>query len=191
MHLEKSAQQALEEKNAHIEREEIYKGKIITLRRDTYQPKVGELKNWDIIVHPGAVVLVPVTKKKELILVKQWRRAANQITLEFPAGTLEKNEEIMLCAQRELREETGYQAHTIIPLGGFFSAPGFCTEYLHLFLALDLEEAPLKSEDTDEAIDLLIASHNQIGQMIKKNEIQDAKTIAGFYRYEQWLKKET
>src|SRR6185436_19062111 len=93
-----------------------------------------------------------------------------------------------ICAQRELREETGFQAGKIISLGGFFSAPGFCTEYLHLFLALDLTEAPLESEDSDEAIDLFSATYEQIEQMIEKHQIQDAKTIAGFYRYARWLK---
>jgi ADP-ribose pyrophosphatase len=183
MHSDKSMQQAMREKDARIESEEVYRGRPFSVRRDTYQLENGEQKRWDIIVHSGAVVLVPVTKKGELLLVKQWRRAAGKILLELPAGTLEPGEEPAVCAQRELREETGYRADKIIPLGGFFSAPGFCTEYLHLFLALDLTEAPLESEDSDEAIDLVSATFEQVEQMIETHQIQDAKTIAGFYRY--------
>jgi ADP-ribose pyrophosphatase len=188
--MEKSAQQALHEQKASVKREEVYRGRVISLRKDSCPSMEGKLKAWDIVVHPGAVVLVPVTKNKELLLVKQWRRASEKILLEFPAGTLEKEEKPALCAQRELQEETGYKAHTIIPLGGFYSAPGFCTEYLHLFLALDLEEAPLATDDDDEAIDLIVASFEQVAHMIERDQIQDAKTIAGFYRYEQWLKNQ-
>jgi|SRR5579862_996967 len=183
MHSDKSMQQALREKEARVESEEVYRGGPFRVRQDTYRMENGEQKRWDIIVHPGAVVLVPVTKKGELLLVKQWRRAAQKILLEFPAGTLEPGEAPDICAQRELREETGYRADKIIPLGGFFSAPGFCTEYLHLFLALDLTEAPLKSEDSDEAIDLVAATYEQVEEMIETHQIQDAKTIAGFHRY--------
>ena len=186
---DKSIQQALREKNALIESEEVYRARPFRVRRDTYQHE-GHLKRWDIVVHPGAVVLVPVMKTGELLLVKQWRRAADKILVEFPAGTLEEGEAPGVCAQRELREETGYRAERIIPMGGFFTAPGFCTEFLHLFLALDLEAAPLQTDDEDEEIDLVTASHEAVAEMIEKHQIQDAKTIAGFYRYDRWLKSQ-
>ncbi len=188
MHSDKSLQQAMREKDARIQSEEVYRGRPFCVRRDTYQIENAELKCWDIVVHSGAVVLIPIIKTGELLLVKQWRRAVEKILLEFPAGTLEIGEAPSACAQRELREETGFRADKIIPLGGFFSAPGFCTEYLHLFLALDLTEAPLKSEDSDEVIDLVSVTYEQMELMIDTHQIQDAKTIAGFYRYEQWLK---
>lgn len=177
----------MREQKARVEREEVYRGKPFYVCKDTYHFD-GETKHFNIVVHPGAVVLVPVTKNKELLLVKQWRRAVGRIMLEFPAGTLEPSEAPIVCAERELREETGYTAHRILPLGGFFSAPGFCTEYLHLFLALELEEAPLQSEDEDEAIDLVAATYDEVVKMIEEHQIQDAKTIAGLYRYEQWLR---
>jgi ADP-ribose pyrophosphatase len=187
MHTDKAIQQALREQKARVESEEVYTARTFKVRRDTYEHE-GKLKRWDIIVHPGAVVLVPVLKNGHLLLVKQWRRASGKILLEFPAGTLEEGEIPVDCAQRELREETGYRADRILPMGGFYSAPGFCTEFLHLFLALDLEEAPLQTEDEDEEIDLIDASFEEVEAMIEKHQIEDAKTIAGFYRYDRWLK---
>lgn len=189
MHSNKSLQQAQREKDACRESEEMHRARSFWVRRDIYHLEDGQHKQWDIVVHPGAVVLIPVTKEGRLLLVKQWRRATETILLEFPAGTLEAGEEPSVCAQRELREETGYRADKILSLGGFFSAPGFCTEYLHLFLALDLMQAPLESEDSDEAIDLFSFTCNQVEQMIETGQIQDAKTIAAFYRYVAYCKK--
>lgn len=182
---EKSAEQERFEKSAPIEREVVYQGRTIALRCDTLTKADGSRKKWDIVVHPGAVVLVPITDKKEVLLVKQWRRAIGKRILELPAGTLEKGEPPESCAQRELQEETGFRAGQIIPLGGFYSAPGFCTEYLHLFLALGLEPAPLEPDD-DEMIDRLFVPLRKIEQMIETGEICDAKTIAGIHRYVQW-----
>jgi ADP-ribose pyrophosphatase len=181
---EKSAQQENFERSAKVDRKVVYRGRTIALRCDTLE-KEGASKTWDIIVHPGAVVLVPVTKKKEIIFVKQWRRAIEKRVIELPAGTLEAGEAPKLCAQRELREETGFRSEKILPLGGFYSAPGYCTEYLHLFLALDLEADPLEADD-DEAIDLLFFSLEKTMEMIESGEICDAKTIAGILRYANW-----
>lgn len=188
MHTDKSIQQAMREQKARIESEEVYRGRPFIVRRDTYVHD-SDIKRWDIVVHPGAVMLIPVMKDKNLLLVKQWRRAAGKILLEFPAGTLEMGEEPFACAQRELREETGYGSERIIPMGGFFTAPGFCTEYIHCFLALELKVAPLHTEDTDEQIDLVSASYEEMQEMIETHQIQDAKTISGFYRYGRWLQK--
>lgn len=189
MHADKSTEQALREQHASIESEEVYRGKPFWVRRDTCHLD-GKVKRWDIVVHPGAVVLLPVLKGGDLLLVKQWRRASGKILLELPAGTLEAGEAPAVCAERELREETGYRAGRMLPLGGFFTAPGFCTEYLHLFLALNLERAPLQTEDEDEHIDIVRASFEKVERMIEDSEIQDAKTIAGFYRYARWLQSQ-
>jgi ADP-ribose pyrophosphatase len=181
----KSAAQEKFEKNSKVERKEIYRGKTIAIRSDTLKKQDGSTKTWDIVIHPGAVVLVPITDKNEIILVKQWRRAIEKRILELPAGTLELGEHPQDCAQRELQEETGFRAKQMISLGGFFSAPGFCTEYLHLFLALHLEQAPLTPDD-DEGIDLLMVSLQNAEKLIETGEICDAKTIAGILRYAKW-----
>ena len=81
------------------------------------------------------------------------------------------------------------RANRMVPIGGLFSTPGFCSEYLHLFIALDLEESPLQP-DEDEEIDCVTLSSTQLSEMIQEHLIEDAKTIAGFYLYEQWLKNQ-
>ncbi len=185
---EKSTQQAAFEKKARVERELIYTGKTISVRTDTLREEGHAARKWDIVVHPGAVVIVPVTNEGKIILVKQWRRAIQEILLELPAGTLEEGEPVDVCAQRELQEETGFRAREIIALGGFYSAPGFCTEYLYLFLARGLEEAPLDADD-DEAIDLVYVGLDEFWQMVAEGKIHDAKTIAGVARYDKWTQQ--
>lgn len=177
------AQRDLEKKSL-VESKLAYEGKVISLRLDTYKLD-KKTKVAEIIHHPGAVVIVPVDSHNRLILVQQWRRAAKEIMIELPAGTLEKKETPEVCAQRELREETGLTAEKITSLGGFFSAPGFCDEYLHLFAAEHLTSDPLPPDD-DEGIDLLHLSIPEAIHLIEQNKIRDAKTIAGILRYQLW-----
>lgn len=169
------------ERDGLVDTQWIYKGRIVQLKLETYQwdhhTKVAE-----IVHHPGAVVILPIDPEGRILLVQQWRRAAQEILIELPAGTLEKNEDPVTCAKRELQEETGFSAKKIKSLGGFFSAPGFCDEYLHLFLAEDLYPSPLPPDD-DEMIDLLPLTMNEAKKMIEQNKIRDAKTIAGLLRY--------
>ena len=188
--IENALIKAKQEKESKITRKEIYKGKIISLVADSivHDQDPSNKKVFDVVVHPGAVVIIPVDEQGNLILVKQWRRAANQILIELPAGTLEKDEDPLACAMRELQEEIGYKSDEILPFGGFFTAPGFCTEYLYLFIARNLQPSRLIGDDTDE-IDSLVVSLDKALEMIEKEEIVDAKTIAGIYRYEKWQKK--
>ncbi|MBS0626251.1 MAG: NUDIX hydrolase [Verrucomicrobia bacterium] len=158
-----------------------YKGRIINLRLDTYQfgerPKIAE-----IVEHPGAVTIIPVDSEGRIILVRQWRRAAKEILYELPAGTLEAGEEPIVCAQRELQEEIGFKAKKIVPLGGFYTAPGFCSEFLYLFLAEDLFPSQLPPDD-DESIELAFVPIEEALDMIRQNQLRDAKTVAGILRY--------
>lgn len=185
---DKSTQQAAFEKKARVERKLIYAGRTISVHTDTLKQEGHPPRNWDIVVHPGAVVIVPVADDGRILLVKQWRRAVQEILLELPAGTLEKGEPADVCALRELQEETGFKAREMVSLGGFYTAPGFCTEYLYLFLARGLEEAPLDA-DEDEAIDLVYISLEEAWQWIAEGKIHDAKTIAGVARYGQWTQQ--
>lgn len=176
-------QQELESQSL-IKSDWAYEGSIISLRLDTY--KIHEkIKVAEIIHHANAVVIVPVDQHNRLILVQQWRRAAKEIMIELPAGILDDKEEPELGALRELREETGFSAKKMTPLGGFYSAPGFCDEYLHLFAAEQLELDPLPA-DEDEQIDLLHLSIPEAIHLIEKNKIKDAKTIAGIFHYQLW-----
>jgi ADP-ribose pyrophosphatase len=163
----------------------VYEGKTIQLRVDTYDLNKKK-KVFEIVCHPAAVVIVPVDQHNHLILVQQWRRAVKEITIELPAGTLESGEEPSACALRELREETGLSSEKMTPLGGFYSAPGFCDEYLHLFVAEHLKPDPLPA-DEDEGIDLLHLSIAEAIHLIEQGKIHDAKTIAGILRYQLWI----
>ncbi len=162
----------------------VYRGRIVNLRLDTYQ--IGKkTKIAEIVGHPGAVVILPVDEKGCLLLIQQWRRAASEILIELPAGGLEEKELPESAAQRELQEETGFAAKTLTALGGFFSTPGFCNEYLHFFVAEDLYPSPL-SPDEDEWIDLLPTPLPDAIGMIENNKIRDAKTISGIFIYQLW-----
>ncbi len=162
--------------------ETIYKGKVVTLQRDTITEPGGKSYAREVVVHPGAVVIVPVDEEGRLLLVKQWRHPVGKVLTELPAGTLEVGEEPRSCAERELQEETGFKPAVLTAMGGFYSAPGFCTEYLHLFVAEGLTSSPLPA-DEDEHIELLTVSLAAALQMIEAGTICDAKSVAGILRY--------
>ncbi len=185
-----SEKQAALEKSAKVESKIVHRGYIFNLRVDTFQIGSGPVRTWDIILHPGAVAMLPIDSKGHLILIKQWRRAAEKILIEIPAGTLEVGEPPDICAQRELQEEIGFKAQELISLGGFYSAPGFCSEYLHFFIARHLIPSSLPADD-GEGIDVITLSLDQALEMIDTGEICDIKTIAGILRYQRWLKRGT
>jgi ADP-ribose pyrophosphatase len=179
--------QKLQEQKGHLTTECSYEGRLISVRSDTIKDEKDSIHRYDIVMHPGAVVMIPIHKDGKIHFVKQWRRAAKDILIELPAGTLEKNENPVDCAKRELQEEIGYKAKRMTHLGGFFTAPGFCTEYLHLFLAEDLIKSALIGDDT-EKIDPCVLSLQEALDWIEKGRIQDAKTICGIYRYLRWAR---
>ena len=164
-----------------IESHLAYKGKILTLRLNTYQ--FGKrTKVFEIVHHPGAVVIIPIDAKGRILLVRQWRHAIQKNLLELPAGKLENGEDPLFCAQRELQEETGFRAQIMTSLHGFYSTPGFSDEYLSLFLGENLVPSPLPP-DEDEQIELEPLELQQALQMIEEGSIIDAKSIAGILRF--------
>ncbi len=168
--------QAEEEKKAKKTIVPIHSGKLISLHSESYTTSLGNVHS-DIVVHPGAVGIIPIDSEGRILLIRQWRRAAGQVLIEIPAGTLEQGEDIALCAQRELQEETGFKANSLISIGKIFTCPGFCTEVIHLFLAKDLIPSPLPG-DEHEVIDPLPLSIDRALSMIDTLEINDAKTLA-------------
>lgn len=182
---EKSQLQYRLEKNAKTTREVIYTGKIISLRKDIFQIENSSPHQFDIVLHPGAVGILPINEKGNLLLVKQWRRAAEKILLEIPAGTLEDSEDPLECAKRELQEETGFKGDIFISLGGFYTAPGYCNEYLYLFVAKDLSPSPLPP-DEHELIDVVELGLTEALDMIYEHKIEDVKTIAGILQYKNY-----
>ncbi|GAB4191182.1 MAG: NUDIX hydrolase [Simkaniaceae bacterium] len=163
----------------------LYQGKLISLKEDIIPSKKG-CKHHESVVHPGAVVLIPVTEEGKIIFVRQYRHSALQILTELPAGTLEPDEDPFLCAQRELQEEIGKKAEELTLCGGFFTTPGFCNEYIHLFLAQRMIPSRLEAEDTEE-IDSIVLSIEEAERLIFAHEIMDAKTICGIFFLQKWL----
>lgn len=161
-----------------------YKGKLLTMEERKIRTSGGRETTREIVRHPGAVAMVVTDGANNVVLVRQWRTAANRWLYEIPAGTREADESAEACAAREVEEETGFRPRMIEPIGGFFLAPGYSTEYIDLFLAADLTEGSLTAED-DENIEVVAMSINAAIELIISGEIEDAKTIAGLLMYKQ------
>lgn len=129
-----------------IRSEKIYHGRVFNVRCDQVSLPNGKSVELDIVEHPGAVVLVPVDDQGNLWFVRQYRHAAQVELLELPAGSLEPDELPEACALREVREEIGMAAGHIEKIGDFYMAPGYSTEFLHIYLATDLRPAPLTAD---------------------------------------------
>jgi ADP-ribose pyrophosphatase len=157
---------------------QIYKGRIVTLSVDTVELPNGKTSKRELIQHPGAVAMVPVDPQGKIIMVRQFRYAANKILLELPAGTLNPTEPPELCAARELQEETGYKAEQLELLGGIYVAPGSSTEFIHIYLATGLTESRLDMDD-DEFIEVETHPLDVLLQQVYNGEIQDGKTVTG------------
>ena len=162
--------------------ERIYEGRVIHLRVDTVRLPDGGLTRREIIEHRGAVALVAVDENDNVLLVRQFRKAAEQDLLEIPAGTLEPGENPLDCAQRELQEETGYRADWIDPLTGFYPCPGYSTEFIHVYVATGLHPSAAEHDD-DEDIEVVRTPLNKALEMFGSGEICDAKSIVGLLAY--------
>jgi ADP-ribose pyrophosphatase len=161
--------------------EKIYSGRVVGLSRETFVFPDGKEAVREIVQHPGASAMVPMISPTEVILIKQFRYSAKKELWEIPAGTLEPGETPLACAERELVEEIGYRAGKMTPLGGFYTSPGFCTEFLHLFLATDLELSE-SNLDKDERIEVHKMPMREAIRKIERGEIIDAKTMVGLLR---------
>jgi len=156
----------------------VFRGKIISLRQDKVTLPDGRESIREIVEHPGAVVVLALTNDDKMVMIRQFRKAADEVLWELPAGKVEPGENLKNCALRELEEETGYFSRKIKKLITFFSTPGFCNEKLTLFLAEDLEKRN-KNEDADEFIEVELVNPNEALKLVQKNIIKDAKTIIG------------
>jgi ADP-ribose pyrophosphatase len=145
----------------------------------------GSRTQREIIRHPGSVVLLPCVDEQHVCLIRNYRMAVGQTLVELPAGTLEAGEPPDVCAVRELKEETGYEAGTLTELTSFFAAPGILDEHMHLFLATQLTGGSPQREP-DEEIENWVVSWDKALEMIRNGEIRDAKTIVGLLYYTQF-----
>jgi ADP-ribose pyrophosphatase len=161
--------------------ERIYEGRVVALSVETIELPGGREARREVVRHPGATAIVPMISEREVILIKQFRYCAEKELWEIPAGTLEPGETPLECAERELIEEIGYRAGKMTPIGGFFTSPGFCDEFLRLYLATELE--PCEADrDEDEQLTPHRMPLEQALRKIDNGEIVDAKTIVGLLR---------
>ncbi|MGL4799021.1 MAG: NUDIX hydrolase [Cellulosilyticaceae bacterium] len=161
-----------------IDRKEVYKGKIFTVVEDTIAFENGQIAKWDLVVHNGASAIVPITANEEVIMVRQYRNAEDGQVLEIPAGKLEKGEDPLECAARELEEEVGMKATCIQKICEMYAAIGFSDEKLHLYMATGLE-AGVQRLDEDEFVEIVTLPLKKAVEMIYTGEIKDSKTIVG------------
>jgi ADP-ribose pyrophosphatase len=165
-----------------ISSKSIYSGRAIELRVDTVEMPDGRRTTREIIEHRPVIVVVAVDDNDNVLLVRQYRTPVKKELLEVPAGGIDGDETPEEAVLREMQEETGFLPRKVVRLGGFYSAPGFCTEYLHLFLATDLVHGRLHAEDTDE-ISVVRVPVDEISTMLASSTFEDAKSIAGLYMY--------
>ena len=169
---------------AQLASTELYRGRIISLNRDTVRFPDGSITTeFDIARHPGASAIVPFMSdpagdNPQLLLLRQYRYAAGGYIYEIPAGRLDDGESAADCAARELKEETGCTAERLVPLTTMFTTPGFTDEVIHLFLATGLTHGE-SNREADEFVDIVIMSLSEALELIRIGEILDAKTVLG------------
>jgi ADP-ribose diphosphatase len=169
-----------------ISSEVIRKGRLLDFRIDTVEAADGHRSTRDIAGHPGGVCMVAIDPEDRVLFVRQWRHATGGPLLEIPAGTLDREpdgsiEDHAIAAARELEEETGSRAGTWRYLGAFYTAPGFTSELMQLYLATDLTSAhgDVLQPDEDERLELYPIAFDEAVAMVERGEIRDAKSIVG------------
>jgi len=162
------------------ERVTIHRGRTFTLFKENLTLENGVTIDLEIIRHPGAAAIVPLSDDRTVILIKQYRHAMGDFIWEIPAGTLQENEAPLECAKRELIEETGFSAATWEKLGEITPVPGYADERIHLFLAWGLVPAE-QNLDKDEIIRVHEIGFEDAVEMIYSGTIQDGKTMAGLF----------
>jgi ADP-ribose pyrophosphatase len=168
-----------------IKTRRIYKGRIVGLREDTVKLSNSVISKREIVEHPGAVAIIAVTKDKKIVLVRQFRKPAEKVLLEIPAGLVHKGERPIDGAKRELEEETGYRAGRIKEIFWGYSSPGYSTEIIRYFLATGLKKAQPSCEE-DEIIKVALYPLKKCVDMVKKGTIRDNKTAVGIMLVSLW-----
>jgi ADP-ribose pyrophosphatase len=171
-----------------LKEEEIYRGRAFAVEKVQVRLPDGRETHYDYVKHSGAVTVVPVDDQNRILFVTQYRMGVKDTLLELPAGTLEKDEDPAVCAAREIREETGMAAGKMVKLGEFFLAPGYSSEYMHVYLMTELYSAPLKQDD-DEFLQTEAIPVAKVWEMIYSNQIHDGKTLACLLLAVKYLNK--
>jgi ADP-ribose pyrophosphatase len=173
-----------------LERKEIFKGRVVDLSVDQVLMPNGKTTELEIIRHPGAAAMVPLTESGDVILVRQYRYATGGWLLEVPAGKLDEGEKPEVCAARELVEEVGMKPAELVPLGWIWTTPGFTDEKIWLYLCRGLEPAEQDLQD-DEVLTVESKSLEQAVEMVRQGEICDSKSVCALLQAEAYLRFES
>lgn len=158
----------------------MYRGRVITVTRDTIVTTPGRTVQMDVVRHRGSVVLVPQPTRREVILIRQFRYVIGRWIWELPAGSLDPDETPARGARRECAEEVGWHPRTLVRLGVYYPTPGFCDEKLTFYACRDLERPRhTVHHDEDEQIEALTMSVDEAWRMAEDGRIVDLKTLAG------------
>lgn len=159
-----------------VSKKTIWHGRAVDFRVDTVKLPNGKLATREFMDHPGAVGILPFLDKNHVVMVRQYRHPVGEVTLELPAGKLDKGESVMTCLKRELQEETGYTAKKITPLIQYWPTPAFANEVLHLYVAENLIPGKMNT-DEDEFLQCVVVPFKKALVMVKRGEIRDSKTV--------------
>ena len=169
---------------APVSSEEIFHGKVAHLFRDTVRLPNGKNASRELLRHPGAAAVVPLTEDGNVILVRQYRYPFAQVMLEIPAGKLDPGEDPLVCATRELTEETGYEAEEIVPLGVFYPSVAILDEKIHLYLARGLTFRATNTDD-DEFLNVEQRPLREMVDAVMRGDVPDGKTQTAILK--TWL----
>jgi len=171
-----------------VDGEVIFDGKLLHVRRDTVRLPDGKLGTREYIVHPGAVLIVPVLADGRLVMLRQFRYPIDRVVIEFPAGKLDPGEASLVSAQRELREEAGYTATRWRAFGRIHSVVGYSTEAIEFFVAEGLADVGAALDD-EEFLEIGTMSVEEMLSALDRGEITDAKTVAALLLYVRHVRR--
>lgn len=168
-----------------VQAESVWHGRLLDVRRDTVALPDGTQATREYIVHPGAVMVVPLLPDGRLVMERQYRYPVGRVMLEFPAGKLDAGEAPLACAMRELAEETGYRAAEWARAGIFHNAIGYSTEGIEVWFARGLTPGPAQL-DAGECLDTVVQTVAELDALCASGEVTDAKTLIGLFWLQKW-----
>ncbi|TKC19796.1 NUDIX hydrolase [Robertmurraya kyonggiensis] len=175
-----------------LKTEPIFSGRVISLQVDEVELPNGKTSTREIVKHPGAVAILPITDDNKIVMVEQYRKPMDRVLIEIPAGKLEKGEEPAHTAVRELEEETGYECESLEWLISFYTSPGFADEIVHVYVAKGLsKKKDAASLDEDEFVNVIEVTLEEALELVKEQKVYDAKTAYAiqYLKLQEALKK--
>ena len=164
-----------------------FQGKIVSVRIDEIRIDEGRVVRQEVVEHRESMTVIAIDPEERIVLVRQYRHPAGDALLETPAGSVDPGETAEQAVNRELAEETGFRARQVTPLGAFYLAPGWTTEFMHVYLARDLYESSAEP-DEDEVIDVVRLPLSEWQEQIEAGEIRDSKSIAAWHLAQRHLR---